>query len=109
VGADYAADELVWHGPFKRPLLAALAAALEAIREHGRLGAGIPLLWVHGSQDALVPLADTTGGIEEFSGEDLTARIFPGARHEVFNETNREEVLAEVVRFAHRCAAQARA
>nr|WP_156004701.1 alpha/beta hydrolase [Streptomonospora sp. PA3] len=106
VGADYAADELVWHGPFKRELLEALTAELERIREHGRLG-DTPLLWVHGSRDTLVPIADTRVGIEEFAGEDLAVRIFPGARHEVFNEINRDEVLEEVVRFARRCAARA--
>jgi alpha-beta hydrolase superfamily lysophospholipase len=29
-------------------------------------------------------------------------RIYPGARHEVFNETNRDEVLADVVSFVRR-------
>ncbi|GAA4929608.1 alpha/beta hydrolase [Streptomonospora halophila] len=106
VAADYTADDLVWHGPFKRELLQALHTELARIREHGRLG-GTPLLWVHGSQDSLVPISDTRVGIEELAGEDVAVRIFPGARHEVFNETNREEVLEEVVRFAGRCAARA--
>ncbi|MBV2366162.1 alpha/beta hydrolase [Streptomonospora nanhaiensis] len=103
VGRAYAADELVWHGPFKRPTLRAVDTELRRVTEHGRLD-GTPLLWVHGSDDRLVPLSDTRVGIEAFAGEDVTARIFPGARHEVFNETNRDEVLAEVVRFARRCA-----
>ncbi|GAA4919702.1 alpha/beta hydrolase [Streptomonospora salina] len=103
VAADYAADELVWHGPFKRGMLQAIETELARIRDHGRLGA-TPLLWVHGSQDSLVPISDTRVGIEEFAGEDVAVRILPGARHEVFNETDRDEVLAEVVRFATRCA-----
>ncbi len=67
-----------------------------------------PLLWLHGSDDALVPLEGTVRGILTLAGPDTTARIFPGARHEVFNETNRDEVLGEVARFAARIAAQAR-
>jgi alpha-beta hydrolase superfamily lysophospholipase len=52
-----------------------------------------------------VPLADTKTGIDRLAGTDVTARIFPHARHEVFNETNRDEVLHEVARFASRVAA----
>ncbi|KIH98923.1 lysophospholipase [Streptomonospora alba] len=103
VAADYTADDLVWHGPFKRGMLEAIEAALGRIREHGPLET-TPLLWVHGSQDRLVPISDTRVGVEELAGEDVAVRIFPGARHEVFNETNRDEVLEEVVRFAKRCA-----
>ncbi|MGV9900661.1 hypothetical protein ACWDVV_43025, partial [Streptomyces tendae] len=32
-------------------------------------------------------------------GAPSTERIYPGARHEVFNETNRAEVFADVTRF----------
>ena len=31
----------------------------------------------------------------------------PGARHEIFNETNREEVLADVIAFARRVLSKA--
>ncbi|GAB3213228.1 alpha/beta hydrolase [Marinactinospora thermotolerans] len=100
VGAAYVADELVWHGPFKRPTLAAITTELGRITESGRTH--LPLLWLHGSQDRLVPVADTLVGITDFAGPDFTARLFPGAQHEVFNETNRAEVLEEVARFAGR-------
>jgi alpha-beta hydrolase superfamily lysophospholipase len=29
----------------------------------------------------------------------LTEHVYPGARHEVFHETNRAEVFADLVRF----------
>ncbi|AFR08278.1 alpha/beta hydrolase [Nocardiopsis alba] len=103
VGRAYVDDPLVWHGPFKRTTVRAMLTELERGNAAGSLGS-LPLLWVHGHADALVPIADTKTGIEAVAGEDLTARIFPGARHEVFNETNRDEVLAEVTRFAHRFA-----
>ena len=35
---------------------------------------------------------------------DLTVRVYPGARHEVLNETNKEEVIAEVADFCMRVA-----
>ncbi|WP_159942397.1 MULTISPECIES: alpha/beta hydrolase [unclassified Nocardiopsis] len=106
VGEAYAADELVWHGPFKRATVNALLTEMERAGEAGSVG-GLPLLWLHGSDDRLVPLEGTRGGIVSLMGEDFTARVFPGARHEVFNETNRDEVLGEVVRFARRFAAPA--
>ncbi|WP_017569756.1 alpha/beta hydrolase [Nocardiopsis halotolerans] len=103
VGEAYVADELVWHGPFKRATVNALLTEMERGLAGGSVGA-LPLLWVHGSDDQLVPVRDTKVGIEAVAGEDFTARVFPGARHEVFNETNRDEVLGEVIRFARRFA-----
>lgn len=101
VGAAYEADELVWHGPFKRATVNALRTEIARGLEAGSVGP-LPLLWVHGSDDRLVPLSGTLVGIGSLIGSDFTARVFPGARHEVFNETNRDEVIGEVVRFAHR-------
>jgi alpha-beta hydrolase superfamily lysophospholipase len=101
VGEAYAADPLVWHGPFRRETVEAFDRCLTTIAAGGRLGA-LPTLWVHGEADELVPLPGTRGGIEEIRGEDLTEIIYPGARHEVFNETNKDEVLADVTGFVSR-------
>ncbi|MBW8483337.1 alpha/beta fold hydrolase [Actinomadura parmotrematis] len=98
VGEAYARDPLVWHGPFKRPTLEALVAGLARVAEGGAFGA-LPTLWLHGSDDALVPLEGTRQGIDAVRGDDLRERIYPGARHEVFNETHRDEVLADVTAF----------
>ena len=62
------------------------------------------MLWVHGEDDQLVPLDATRPVIEQLQGSDLTTRIYPGARHEVFNETHRDEVLADVSAFLDRVA-----
>src|SRR5262245_37129 len=83
VGEAYAADPLVWHGPFKRPTVEALDHCLTTIKEGGRLGT-LPSLWVHGEDDELVPLDATRDGIDQVRGDDLTEIIYPGARHEVF-------------------------
>lgn len=104
VGLRYQSDPLVWHGPFKRTLLEALDRCLEQINEGGRLGK-LPTLWVHGEDDRLVPIAGTRPGIEQIRGDDLTERIYPQARHEVFNETNKDEVLADVTGFIDRAVA----
>ncbi|MFG1957773.1 alpha/beta hydrolase [Nonomuraea sp. NPDC049028] len=101
VGAAYAEDPLVWHGPFKRPTLEAFATTIATIAKGGSLGS-LPTLWIHGADDQLVPLASSRTGIETIRGDDLTERIYPDARHEVFNETNRDEVLTDVTTFIDR-------
>ncbi|CAM5233881.1 Alpha/beta hydrolase OS=Streptomyces alboniger OX=132473 GN=CP975_31375 PE=4 SV=1 [Streptomyces alboniger] len=98
VGAAYAADPLVWHGPMKRPTLEAFTRTLETVSKAGDVGR-LPLLWLHGEEDRLVPLAGSRVGVAELSGGRLTERIRPGARHEVFHETDRETVFADVTRF----------
>ncbi|CAM5616204.1 alpha/beta hydrolase [Streptomyces fumanus] len=98
VGAEYAADPLVWHGPMKRPTVEAFARMLETVAGGGSAGP-VPLLWLHGSDDRLVPLSGSRPGVERLAGGEPTARIYPGARHEVFLETNRAEVLADLTGF----------
>lgn len=98
VGAAYAADPLVWHGPFKRPTLEAIARAVDAVQQGPSLGP-LPLMWLHGEDDQLVPLSGSRVGVEHLRGTVYRERIYPGARHEIFNETNQDEVLADLTAF----------
>jgi alpha-beta hydrolase superfamily lysophospholipase len=98
VGAAYAADPLVYHGPFHRATLLALAGSAEKVAAGGSLGA-LPTLWVHGVADQLVPYDVTAEAIERIRGTSLRHTAYEGAAHEVFNETNSDEVLAEVAGF----------
>lgn len=98
VGDAYAEDPLVWHGAFKRPTLEALQVCLATITKIGPLGT-VPTLWLHGEDDQLVPLDGTRLGIERLRGAHFQEKTYPGARHEIFNETNKDEVLADVTAF----------
>jgi alpha-beta hydrolase superfamily lysophospholipase len=98
VGAAYAADPLVWHGPFKKPTLQAFAAAAEAIAAGNGFGS-LPTLWMHGEADALVPLAVVRPIMAKLGGDVFEEKVYPGAAHEIFNETNKDEVLADTVAF----------
>jgi alpha-beta hydrolase superfamily lysophospholipase len=98
VGRIYADDELVWHGPFKRPTLEALDRELKTINDGPALG-DLPTLWLHGEEDQLVPIAETREGIERLGCENLIEHVYEGARHEVFNEINAKEVLATTAAF----------
>ena len=101
VGRAYEADELVWHGDFQRPTLQGMHDAMAAIEAAGSIGE-LPLLYLHGEDDQLVPLGPSRAGLEAIRGEATEVITYPGARHEIFNETNRGQVLADVVAFARR-------
>jgi alpha-beta hydrolase superfamily lysophospholipase len=94
----YATDPLVYHGGFRRPTLAAMAtglldAALDAPRVTG------PILWQHGEADQLVPLAGSRRLIDLLANAEVTQRHYPEARHEIFNELNRDEVIRDTADF----------
>lgn len=101
VGAAYAADPLIYHGPIQRATLETLKRAAADVADGGNLGA-LPTLWIHGGADALVPLPETTRAFNIIGGSALEKIVYPGARHEIFNETNRDEVLSDLTQFLGR-------
>lgn len=84
---------------------AKLIGLRDALRLLGRpsrnLPAALPLLLQVGSDDTLGggrSVERLAKVYRERSGlRDVTVRIYEGARHEVFNETNRDEVIADLV------------
>lgn len=71
--------------------------ALSAVRPN------LPLLLVSGDADPLAgggELIELLGRRYREAGlTDVTVRLYPQARHEVFNETNRDEVIGDVVEW----------
>lgn len=61
----------------------------------------LPILLVSGDADPLAgggALIETVGKRYLEAGlQDVTVRLFPGARHEIFNETNRDEITTVVI------------
>ena len=53
----------------------------------------VPIQVMHGGSDALIPVASLRAIVNGVSSEDLTARIWPGLFHEIFNEPNRDAVI----------------
>jgi alpha-beta hydrolase superfamily lysophospholipase len=108
VGQAYADDPLVWHGPFKRPTVVALTVFLLAIALDARFIA-TPILWLHGADDQLILAEETRRGVEALraAGANIEELIYPRARHEIFNETNRDEVLADAAAFVERVSSPA--
>src|ERR671939_988374 len=83
VGEAYVADPLVWHGGWKRPTLGAFVAADQAVAEGPGFG-DLPLLYVHGAEDPLVPVALARPMIERLAGPNSELRILAGLRQEAF-------------------------
>ena len=102
-GEAYAADPLVYHGGWKEPMLRSFKAACEKVEAGGGFGA-LPTFYVHGEEDQLVPLVLAQPAVHALKGSDFTERIVPGARHEVFNETDKDETIKLVAAFAERVA-----
>jgi alpha-beta hydrolase superfamily lysophospholipase len=101
VGEAYAADPLVWHGGWKRPTLEAFVAADKAIAAGPGFG-DLPLLYVHGAADQLVPIDLARPVVERLAGPDSAFHVLDGARHEVLNELGQEETIGLVASFAER-------
>lgn len=94
-GASYAADPLVYHGQYKRPLLVAEVAALDAFAENlDRLT--MPVLLLHGTADPFVPYERSVRAVRDMPTEDVTVHLYEEGRHEVLNEINRKEVIGDL-------------
>ncbi|MDG2112632.1 MAG: lysophospholipase [Actinomycetota bacterium] len=97
----YALDPLVYHGKYKRPLLEAEVVCLD--RFNDEIDAiTIPVAFFHGTEDPFVPYADSLDAVERMPSTDTEVHLYEGARHELVNETNREEVMADISAFVSR-------
>jgi alpha-beta hydrolase superfamily lysophospholipase len=101
VGEAYAADPLVYSGPLQKQTLLALGGSIGAVAEGPDFG-GLPTLWLHGTEDFLVPIESARPLVEMVGGDGLEQKSYEGARHEIFNETNQDEVIADAVAFLAR-------
>lgn len=102
-GASYAADPLVYHGQYQRGLLEAEVVALDRFQEDmHRLT--MPVLVLHGTDDPFVPYQRSVQAVHDMPTEDVTVRVYDGARHEVLNESNREEIIGDLSSWIERVA-----
>lgn len=71
-----------------------------------RVPAELPVLFISGGND---PIGDMGKGVrkvaedfEKAGMKNITVKLYPGARHEMFNETNREEAYADLIAWLDR-------
>jgi acylglycerol lipase len=87
----YKEDPLVFLGPPPRGFLQAAGDVEEVRRRLPELT--LPLLVMHGSGDLLVSPQALKDVVASVSSQDLTAVLWPGLWHEIFNEPRRGDVL----------------
>ena len=58
---------------------------------------------VNGGLTLLTPLVDR---LREAGLTDVTVRTYPGGRHEILNETNKDEVIGELTQWLDRVLAR---
>ena len=92
----YREDPLVFHGKLPARTVAELAATV------GRFPAEVPtirlpLLVMHGTKDALAPVAGATMVHERAASGDKTLKLYEGLYHEILNEPERQTVLDDLL------------
>jgi alpha-beta hydrolase superfamily lysophospholipase len=86
------------------------AAMFRAMR---RIEAGMPdithpLLIKHGTADALVSPESSRALYERAASTDRTLKLYEGLYHEILNEPERDEVIADILAWLHARTAPAR-
>jgi alpha-beta hydrolase superfamily lysophospholipase len=69
---------------------------VEGVRE-GLEKLMLPILVMHGSSDLLIPPQALRDVVARVASDDVTARLWPGLFHEIFNEPEQDAVLAMLV------------
>ena len=66
-----------------------------------RMPSSLPVYFLSGDED---PVGGAGAGVKTVCGQferagmkDVTLRLYPGGRHEMFNETNRGEVICDLI------------
>ena len=91
----YDADPLVYRGRLRAGHVASTLRAVERIeRDAARID--MPLLILHGEQDALTSPDGSRWLYEHVSSTDRTLKTYDGLYHEILNEPEREQVLADM-------------
>lgn len=101
----YVADEACGWVAKPLPGIASLARAADPV-ELAKIRPDLPILLVSGSADPLAGGGDAVRLVAQRYREagvaDVEVEIYPDARHELLNETNRDQVTARIVAFLDR-------
>lgn len=91
-------------GVFSSGFFADLLAGMREINQesyYNLVPTNIPMLFMSGSMDPVGDFEKGVGAViasmRQAGVKDLAVHLYPGARHEVFNETNRQEVFQDLL------------
>ncbi|MFT4571618.1 MAG: alpha-beta hydrolase superfamily lysophospholipase [Hyphomicrobiaceae bacterium] len=94
----YLNDPLILRDRVQESLYFRLADGLALLP--GRAGEiSLPVLLIHGDDDPLCSADGAEAWLRESASEDLTVCRYPEGRHEMLNEINRDEVIADLLNW----------
>ena len=105
--AQFADDPLAYKGVFPHSTLAAYLRGLNQLEQVPAGKLDLPTLDLHGSDDPIIPHSGSVETLARLVSRDFEVRIFPHARHSIFNELNRDEVFAVLSAFLVRATSTA--
>ena len=97
---QYEADPLVYHGRLGARLLREFFAGIARVEKRAS-SLTLPLLILHGGDDAMTLPEGSRILYARAGSSDKTLKIYPGLFHEIFNEPEREEVLGDVLNWCN--------
>jgi alpha-beta hydrolase superfamily lysophospholipase len=97
VGRAYQADPLV----FQQMTLSLAAELFDAARRTaaGAAAVALPVLLLHGEDDPLCPASGSRDFHAGLRAHGSALRLYPGLRHEIFNEPEQEDVFADLLEW----------
>ena len=95
VVAAYFADPLVYTGKMSARLAAELFDAMANVRERAAT-ISLPILLLHGAEDRATAPEGSQFLADNVASADCELKLYPGLFHEIFNEPERDSVIADV-------------
>lgn len=95
VVAAYQGDPLVYHGKMSARLAAEMFETMAAVRAQSA-AITLPILLLHGEKDRLTAKSGSKYLDQHVGSLDKRLVIYPGLYHEIFNEPERDSVIADV-------------
>lgn len=94
----YDEDPLNYRGGILARTASELLNATKIITEHSKV-IDHPILIMHGSDDKLAEVVGSEMLFKNVSSEDKTLKIYEGLYHEILNEPEQDEVLADIINW----------
>ena len=91
----YVNDPLVHHGKLSARLIAEMSGAMKTTLASAS-EIKLPMIFMHGEADVLTAPSGSEEMFKKVSSPDKTLKIYPGLFHEIFNEPEKETVLADM-------------
>jgi alpha-beta hydrolase superfamily lysophospholipase len=92
----YEKDPLVYRGKGTAGLAAALFSAMNTVIGEAA-SIELPILIMHGSSDRLTSVDGSQRLYDTVSSENKTLKIYEGLYHEILNEPERHQVMADII------------